>query len=371
MTGKLLINLSVLIPQATGISVYINGVLPQLNSLNPTLLAAESVFLDATSHHYTIPGNMTPDQGTTGHLRRLLWTQLKLPRLYHRLQGNLLFSPLPEAPLYAGCRSIVMAHDVIPLRFPRRGSRLTAYFKHYVPVVLHQAEHILCNSVSTAKDLTQFFNVAPAKVTPIPLAYNSYQFKFLNLPTRNYFLYIGRHDVYKNLHRLISAFGQFVKRDNPRRHHFKNSDYELWLVGPTDQTYTPDLKAQAEELSIGSNIRFLDYVPASELTRMINQAIALVFPTLWEGFGLPVLEAMACGTPVITSRLASLPEVGGEAALYVDPYRIETITDAMVQLAEDEGLRLRLRQLGLQQARQFTWEKTGQKTAEVLSNHLV
>ncbi|MFM6278275.1 MAG: glycosyltransferase, partial [Dolichospermum sp.] len=135
----------------------------------------------------------------------------------------------------------------------------------------------------------------------IPLGYDPCHFQFLNLPTKNYFLYIGRQDPYKNLQRLITAFSALPNRNN----------YELWLVGPSDKRYTPLLEKQVKELEINHLVKFLNYVPYNELPIIINQAIALVFPTLWEGFGLPVLEAMACGTPVITSNISSLPEVAG------------------------------------------------------------
>ncbi|NJK38290.1 MAG: glycosyltransferase family 4 protein [Oscillatoriales cyanobacterium RM2_1_1] len=365
MSGKLLVNLSVLIPQPTGISVYANGILPSLKSLDPTLLIANP---KPEFSCYLVPDHLTPAHGTTGHFRRLLWTQFQLPAIYQNLQGNLLFSPLPEAPLYSPCCSIVMAHDLIPLRFPRKGSRLTAYFKYYIPQVLHQAQHIVCNSLATAEDLTRFFKVPEAKITPIPLAYNREQFQFLDLPTRNYFLYIGRHDAYKNLNRLITAFSQL---NNSCRNSLKNdSDYQLWLAGPTDQIYTPQLQAQVKALNLESQVQFLNYVSATELPRILNQAVALVFPSLWEGFGLPVLEAMACGTPVIASNLSSLTEVGGEAMVSINPYQVEEIAEAMKFLAGNEPERSRLRQLGLHRARQFSWEKTGQQTAAVLEKYL-
>ncbi|KMW70798.1 glycosyltransferase family 4 protein [Limnoraphis robusta] len=357
MSDLLLINLSVLIPEPTGISVYASQILPQLKPLNPTLLVAES---KPDYSCYPVPNNMTPAQGTKGHFRRLVWTQFKLPSIYHKLRGNLLFSPLPEAPLYSPCRSIVMAHDLIPLRFPRRGSRLTAYFKHYVPTVLSQAEHIVCNSQATAQDLVQFFQLPETKITPIPLGYNPEKFQFLNLPTSNYFLYIGRHDAYKNLPRLITAFSQLSNR----------SDYELWFAGPTDGTYTPNLKAQVAELGLNQQVKFLDYVSPQEFKTIINQAIALVFPSLWEGFGFPVLEAMACGTPVITSNLASLPEVAGDAALYINPLDVNELTEAMETLANDSQMRSHLRNLGLARSKEFRWEKTGKKTAQILEYYL-
>ena len=357
MSNSLLINLSFLIPEATGISIYANQILPALKPLNPKLLVSQEKPNYAC---FPIPNNMTPDQGTQGHLRRLVWTQFKLPKIYHQFKGNLIFSPIPEAPLYSGCRSIVMAHDLIPLRFPRRGSRLTAYFKYYIPQVLSQAEHIVCNSLATAQDLIQFFKLPEQKITPIPLAYDLQRFQFLDLPTRDYFLYIGRHDSHKNLSRLITAFSNLKNR----------SDYELWLAGPTDQTYTPELKQQVQHLGLTEQVKFLNYVPADEFIQVINQAIALVFPSLWEGFGFPVLEAMACGTPVITSNLSSLPEVGGNAAFYVNPYQVQEITEAMETLANSSELRSQFRQLGLEQIKQFSWEKTGKHTAKIIQEYL-
>lgn len=357
MTDSLLINLSFLIPEPTGISIYANNVFPYLKPLNPTLLVAHSI---PNYNCYSVPDNMTPAQGTKGHLRRLLWTQLQLPQIHHKLRSRLIFSPLPEAPLFTGCRYIVMAHDLIPLRFPKKFSRLTAYFRYYIPQVLSQATHIICNSQSTAQDITDFFHIPENKITPIPLAINPDKFPFLNLPKSNYFLYIGRHDHYKNLHRLIEAFAALPH----------GKDYQLWLAGPWDETYTPALKNQVQELGLENQVKFLNYVPFDELIKIINHAIALVFPTLWEGFGFPVLEAMACGTPVITSNISSLPEVAGDAALLINPYRVEEITEAMEALITDEKLRGDLQKKGLERVGQFSWEKTGEKTAEILQNYL-
>ena len=357
MLNPLLINLSFLIPEPTGISTYANNVFPYFQHLNPTLLVSHSI------PDYTccqVAENMTPAQGSKGHLRRLLWTQFQLPQIYQNLQASLLFSPLPEAPLFSKCRYVAMAHDLIPLRFPKKFSRLTAYFRYYIPQVLSQAEHIICNSQATAKDIADFYKIPESKITPIPLAYNPDKFRFLDLPTGNYFLYIGRHDHYKNLHRVIAAFAALPN----------NFDFELWLAGPCDRVYTPQLKAQVLELGLEQQVKFLDYVPADELPIVINQAIALIFPSLWEGFGFPALEAMACGTPVITSNLSSMPEVAGDAALLVNPYIVGEIAEAMKTVAGSAELRSRLRTLGLTRARQFSWEKTGKTTACILERFI-
>ena len=357
MLDQLLINLSFLANKPTGHTVYANNLLPGLKSLDPILLTSQS-FPDHCC--YSIPDNLTPDRGSKGHLSRLLWNQFELPTLYKKLKASLLFSPIPEAPLFTKLRYVVTLHDLIPLRFPRAFSPLMPYFKYYVPQVLSQAEQIICDSKATAEDATSFFDISVKKITVIPLAYDVDHFRCLDLPPRNYFLYLGRHDGYKNLQRVVEAFSKLPN----------HSDYELWLAGPCDRRHTPLLVSQIAELGLTQQVRFLSYTPYSELPILLNQAIALVFPSLWEGFGLPILEAMACGTPVITSNLSSMPEVAGTAALLVDPYSVDAIADAMHQVSSDSNLRTHLCQLSLDRASQFSWAKTAAATATVLKQYL-
>ena len=358
MSCEVIVNLANLLAKPTGISAYSQNLIPWLKN-NGVVLLASQIYKDF--HCYNIPNNLTSVQGAKGHLKRLIWTQFQLPRIYRELNSKLLFSPIPEAPLWSKCRSVVMVHDFIPLRFPKKFSPLTPYHRYYVPQVLNQAQHIICNSQSTADDILKFCQIPAHKISPILLGYDSQHFQVLpdlnkRSPNPPYFLYIGRHDPYKNISRVISAFANL-----------KSTEYQLWLSGPSDKRYTPALKQQAQELGVADRIKFLDY---EDLPRIIGEAIALVFPSLWEGFGLPVLEAMACGTPVITSNLSSLPEVAGDAAILIDPYRVAEITDAMQAIANDSGLRSHLSQLGLARAKQFSWEKTGRETVEVLKRFM-
>lgn len=380
----------------TGISTYALNLLPSLSSLSPTLLTAQQI--DSYSCYF-IPSGQTPEQGIKGHLGRLFWTQLELPKIYQQLKSELLFSPLPEAPLYSKCRYVVMVHDLIPLRFPQPLSPLTFYFRYYVPLVLTQAEHIICNSHATARDIANFFSIPGKKITPIPLGYDTLHFRpGFNPPqpplvkggcfdtpqppfttegslvpplykgglggVENdnkppYFLYLGRHEPYKNLPRLLDAW---AKISNCK-------EYELWLVGSYDKRYTPRLEKQVMELGLQEQVKFLGYVTYEELPGIIKGAIALVFPSLWEGFGLPVLEAMACGTPVITSNISALPEVAADAALLVNPYDTKEITAAMEAVSQPE-MRSHLSQLSLKQASKFSWEKTGKATVEILQRYI-
>ncbi len=358
---SLLINLSMLLAKPTGIANYVMNILPYFCDREYISLVAQKYYQkNIYKNPVFISDKYSPDYGSKGHFLRLLWTEFKIPSIYQQFKGNLLFSPVPEMPLFSKVKSVVMVHDLIPLRFPKKDSPLTPYFRYYIPQVCQQAEHIICNSQATADDIINFFGVKASKISPIYLGYNPDKFKVLDNISKNnnppYFLYLGRHDPHKNVNMMISAFAQFK---------YKN-DYQLWLAGPSDSRYTPLLKQQVKELKIESQVRFLDYVKSEDLPVIISQAQALVFPTLWEGFGFPVLEAIASGTPVITSNISSLPEVVGEAGLLVNPLEVSEIAAAMNLMAEDKELTQELRELGLKRAKKFTWAKTAQETMAVL-----
>ena len=353
------INLSFTIPEPTGLATYAIELLPYLRSRDPLLFSPWEM---AGFRNQRVPANMTSDLGAKGHLRRLFWTQFRLPQLCRRSGVELLFCPVPEAPIQFGTRALrtlVMVHDLIPLRFFLPRSRLHLYSKYYVRRVAEQATHLLCNSQATADDLVHFFQIPAQKITVTPLAHNADRYRFLNLPRRPYFFYVGRNDPYKNLPGAIAAFAQFLRMAPA-------NDWQFWIAGPMNPRYQPALAAQIAELGLADRVRFLGYVPIEQLPVLLNQAIALVFPTRWEGFGIPALEAMACGTPVITSNLASLPEVTGDAALLIDPEQPRAIADAMVQVATDDRLWQELHQRSLDRASQFSWAKTAAQTQAVL-----
>lgn len=357
----MLVNLAYLLRRPTGTTNYALNLLPYLAPLHPRYLATAASGLP---EYQPVREDMTAEYGLQGHLRRLLWTQLRLPQIYRELTARsaaspLLFSPITEAPLGANCRFIVMVHDLIPLRFPVSPAQ-TWLHRYYVPQVLKAAEHILCNSAATAADLTQFHDISPKKITPIPLAHDFQHFQPLELPRQNYFLLLGRQTPYKNSEIALQAFAQLP-------HH---QDYELWIAGPADPRYTPALQRQADELGITPQVKFLNYVSYEQLPVLLNQALALIFPSLWEGFGLPVLEAMACGTPVIASNLASIPEVTGDAALLVEPTDAEAIAHHMHRLTDEPALIRHLNNAGRDRAAQFSWSRTGHATIEILKRYL-
>lgn len=363
MTDRLIVNLSFLSQRPTGHTVYAQNVIPHLRSLNPSILLSEASLPDWQTQHpdldlQSAPSNLNPDYGKNGHIRRLLWTQFRLPQRYRKQSGRLLFSPIPEIPLWSRIPSVITLYDFIPYRFFKPRTPLYRYYQHYVPRVLNQAKHIICISEATANDAMEFCGIDAKKLSIIPLAYDDQNFQFLDLPTQNYVLYLGRPDIYKNLDRALRAFAQVPN----------HQDYEFWIAGPNDPRYTPIIEGLAWDLGI--RIKILDYVPYRELPILINRAIALIFPSLWEGFGLPILEAMACGTPVITSNTSSMPEVAGDAAILVNPIDVQEIAKAIGSVIHHPNIRQDLRDRGLQRVKQFSWITTGQMTADVLKQNM-
>lgn len=303
-----------------------------------------------------IPATLGPEQGRAGHLRRLLWTQNQLPELLRRQGAPLLLSPLPEAPLLRGVRSVVLAHDLLPLRYPQL-TPLLAYHLAYVPLVLHRAVRVLCNSEATAREVHGRLGVPSRRLVPIRLGFDPGLLRPLGRQREPFFLVLGRHDPHKNLARLLRAFA--VVSD-------PHGQLRLKLVGPQDDRYTPRLQALAAELGIGHRCEWIAWVSDQERLELLNRCRALVLVSLWEGFGLPALEGLACGAPVIAARAGALPEVVGDAGLLVDPRDPGEITAALQAVDRDTGLLDQLALAGPARAALFRWSDAAAEVRRLL-----
>jgi glycosyltransferase involved in cell wall biosynthesis len=305
-------------------------------------------------HSIPIPTNLSPAEGSRAHLRRLLWTQNQLPALIRQHGNPLLLSPLPEAPLLRGVRSVVLAHDLLPLRFPQP-TPLLAYHLGYVRLVVHQAAAVLCNSEATAREVHGRLRVPASRLVPIRLGFDPGGLRPLDLEREPFFLVLGRHDPHKNLARVLRAFALV-----------REPQANLQLVGPHDRRYTPKLQVLAAELGIAERCRWIPWVGDAERLQLLNRCRALIIASLWEGFGLPALEAMACGTAVIAARAGALPEVVGPVGQLVDPLRPEAIAAAMAAVLADNGLLDRARREGPARASGFDWRRTAAEVTRLL-----
>jgi glycosyltransferase involved in cell wall biosynthesis len=344
----LLLNYRPVLRQPTGIGVYANAVLPALQALP----------------HVLIPGG---EQGTARQrLRRLAWSQLRLPQLARQNGASLIFTPAPEG--YLGPQiipQVVMVHDLRPVSHPDR-SLQSLYFRRWVPPLLRQCRHIITNSAFTAGEIQRATGVSSERISVIPLGVDAERFRpkasvSLELQARPYLLHVGQDYPHKNLGRLIEAFAAIANT---------NPDLQLVLAGKPHPSETPRLQAMVRGLGLQERVQFRPYVPAGELPELLAGALAFVYPSLWEGFGLPVLEAMAAGTPVLTSLGSGTEEVAGDAALLVDPWDQAALAAALSDLVRQPQLRKELHCKGLERVRLFSWERTAHATRDALGEIL-
>jgi glycosyltransferase involved in cell wall biosynthesis len=301
--------------------------------------------------------------------------QWVIPRLLRQIAQSPI--PNPQSPLFhstyylmpyrPGIPTLLTVYDLIALIHPQTVSlRARLFFRIATRLALAASERIVTISASARDDLLAHFPVNPSRVTPIPLAADPH-FRpqpadeiarvraAYNLPDR-YIFYLGINKPHKNLPRLVKAFACL------RNTQYLLPNTHLVIAGAWDDRY-PESRALAAPL--GDSVRFLGRVDDADLPALHSGAALFAFPSLYEGFGLPVLEAMACGAPVVCGIRSSLPEVAGDAALLVDPTDTTAIAAAMRRVLEDEALRRSLSAKSLAQAATFSWQRTAAETLAV------
>lgn len=297
--------------------------------------------------------------------RDMVWTQGVLPWQVYRAKVDILHMPAGVIPMFLPCPAVVSILDTTlfqaPQNFPlwhRNHSRI------FVPLAANRASMILTISKHSKRDIIKQFNVAPDKVV---VTYPAASPKFHPVSKReisevkqwygldSFILTVGTLEPRKNIIRLLQAFALLRQ---------SGFSYQLIHAGPRGWLFN-DIVAEVHRLELQDSARFLGRVPLHDLVGLYNAASVFVYPSLYEGFGLPVLEAMACGCPVVTSNTSSLPEVVGEAGIMVDPYDVQQLADAIQKVLEDQALAQNMRQWGLERASLFSWQRCAQETVAV------
>lgn len=296
----------------------------------------------------------------SARLLTILWQRLRLPLRVEHFTGRLDVLHAPDFVLPpTRARTLLTVHDLTFLVQPECfEAALQRYLSTAVPRSLRRADLVLADSHATAADLVRQLHVAPERVTvvypgvaprfqPLPASSMESVRQRLGLPAE-FLLFVGTLEPRKNLVRLLEAFSQI------------STPIRLVLAGRKGWLYA-EIFATVERLRLNDRVYFLDFVDDADLPSLYNLARVFVYPSLYEGFGLPVVEALACGTPVVTSAVASLPEVAGNAAILIDPLDSAAIAAGIQQALMDAG---RLRVLGPIQARNFTWEQSARTLLE-------
>jgi len=350
-----------------GIGTYIRNLVHELAALDP---ASEYVLL-------TRPADVADAAAAGANVRAVaeparpysVGEQLRVPLAARRLHADLFHAPHYVLPPFVPGPTVVTIHDCIHLRFPQYlPSRAAWVYAHtMIRLAARKATRILTVSDASRRDILHYTGVRPEKVVVV---YNGLDARFATPPddaaldrvrqrfdlSHPFVLYVGNIKPHKNLERLIEAFA-LARAGGP-------DDLRLVVIGDEISKY-PGLRQMVHRHRLDKHVRFFGFQPAPTLVAFYRLARAFVFPSLYEGFGLPPLEAMANLTPVVTSNLSSLPEVVGDAAVLVDPYDSASIADGIRRVVVDEALRARLIARGRVRVQEFSWRRAAARTLEV------
>jgi glycosyltransferase involved in cell wall biosynthesis len=348
--------------RSAGISWYIQNLLRDLPEADPGIRL--TAFL-GEQRYRGVPGlelrlSRLPTQRPPV---RIFWEQAIQPWAAWRARADLLHGLALVGPVFSPCPTVVTVHDLSFVHYPHNfpgAKRL--YLQSLTRLSVRRARRVIAISENTRRDVVQQYGIPAGKVDRI---YYGLDPAFRQLPPgqvaqfrarhglpERFILFVGTLEPRKNVVRLIEAYARLPQGRPP-----------LLLVGGKGWLYD-EILARAEGLHLAGQVRFVGYVPGQELPWWYNAAEMFVYPSVYEGFGLPPLEAMACGTPVITSSASSLPEVVGRAGLTVDPGDTAALADAMDRVGSSPELRAEMRAAGLAQAQTFSWRETARLTAE-------
>jgi glycosyltransferase involved in cell wall biosynthesis len=300
---------------------------------------------------------------------KMLWSQIFLPmRLYTTSRVDVFFSPAHYSPRFSPSPTVVTIHDLAYFYFPHEFLQKDLFkLKNWTKYSVEKAKKVIAVSKTTKKDIQKFYE-KPEK--DISVVYNGYEknlgknvlpprFPLItySLKPQKYILYVGTLQPRKNIKVLIKAFKKF---------HEKNPTYKLVLVGKKGWLYDEIFK-EVEDLKLQEKVIFTGFLPDNEVIELYKHAYCFVLPSLYEGFGIPILEAMSHGCPVLSSFASSLPEVGGEAAVYFDPESVDGLVDDLESL-QNGKLRNDLIKKGAERVKLFSWENCAKETLEVIKS---
>lgn len=299
------------------------------------------------------------------------WLEQSLPKALHKHDPDLFLSPDGFLPLAysspAGikkCKFLPVIHDLYFEHYPQEIPFLASkFFQRYFQRYVKKATRIATVSEYSKQDISSFYKVNPEKIDVVYDGANELYApapkggRVPKLPLglgqgEQYFLFVGALSPRKNVSRLLQAFDAFKKT--------AASDIKLVIVGEK-LFMTSEIEKAFDQMQFRNDVVFTGRLQTSELKDVMASALALVFVPYFEGFGIPIVEAMYCDVPVITSNVTSMPEVAGDAGLLVDPFSIDSIKDAMLKISKDESLRNKLIENGRKQRENFSWDKTAEK----------
>jgi glycosyltransferase involved in cell wall biosynthesis len=297
-----------------------------------------------------------------------MWTRFALPLdlYFHSKRPDVFFSPSHYGPRFSPVKTAISIMDLSYIKFPYLFAKKDLYqLVNWTRASVNKAKRVFTISNSSRDDIIEAYGISEKNVIvtyPGVKKISSSKQKTLSMEDLTkkfgikgkYILFVGTLQPRKNIEKLIEAFSKLSEKN-----------LQLVIVGKKGWLYEPILASPAK-YNVEDKVKFLDFVENEDLPSLYKNALCFVLPSLYEGFGLPVLEAMKYGCPVLISNVSSLPEAGGDAALYFDPENADEIAKTIEKVISDEKLRQDMIKKGYTQIKQFSWEKTAQKTLDVL-----
>jgi len=376
ITMHIAINAQLLSDEATyrgaGVSNYSRHLLHQLGKLTVAQGTTDqyTAFVNTTSFQADGVGLVTTRLPLAQPLARIIWEQSILPLRLRQIQADLVHGLVNVLPLTTKVPGVVTVHDLSFVHMPEKlRAAKRFYLVHLCRASVAKAAHIIAVSQQTADDLIHYFGVKASQISVVPNGVASaftpgdptavQNFRVAKgLPPR-FLFYLGTLEPRKNLALLVKAFARWLAQASG-----EDRQVKLILAGAKGWFYT-EIFRLVTALGLEQSVLFPGFIPETDLPDWYRAAEAFVYPSLFEGFGLPVLEAMACGTPVLCSHVASLLEVVGDSALTFAPDSEAELARALALLAGQAALRAELRQKGLARAQNFSWQRTAQATLAV------
>ena len=361
---EVLLDVRIVRERRTGVGRYLLRVLEELQTLAPADVRVTG--LGREDQHLPIQAPLRALAGRAGRTAPFgLAQQWLLPAALKRERYDLYHYPNFDLPPVARGPIVATCYDLEPLRHPALFPRRLVWFFRLFARRLRRADRVITISEATARDVEELAGVARDRISAVHLGVDAHFTpadaeqrdrvrRRYDLPPR-FVLYVGNTMPHKNVGRLVEALA-IVRRSC--------GDAALVIGGAPDK-YRPAVEAAIETHGVGDAVRFLGAIEETDLPPLLSSASVFAFPSLYEGFGLPALEAMACGAPVVTSNRASLPEVVGDAAIQVDALDAGALASAIVRLLEDRAESARLAAAGLARARTFTWAKCARAHLDV------
>jgi len=360
------INASIVGTNPTGLGVYAIQLTRALDAIRDDIAVITSdpePFSSLRARIIGIPKFVRPERGARGHLARITFAQTLWSFIAGARHLAAIVHTVPEAALWTRIPQITMIHDVLPLMFPSEYPRQQHYFRYLVPRALSASHAVAALSHTTRDAVMKRFGIAAGKISVVYPGYDDAAF-YPDPASRNhdpYVLFVGNLLPHKNVLRLVDAFAILLRRMSCR----------LVIRGDGRPAHLAAIVERIESLGIVKSVEVVPYGRASWLRRLYSDAACLVLPSLAEGFGLTALEAMACGTPVITSTARALAEVVGDAALQIPANDSKALAEAMYRVLNDKTLVHDLRQRGLKRAKQFSWQQTAEAVSALIDRALI